>query len=180
MTTNEILGVWGFFVGVFSFVLALAHVVWQMWWQHWQTRERIRAEIAWEPQPHVWVYNAGMIPVYLAGVELVIGTARKQIPLQAVIKRPALPNESGGLGHEQWQLTGQRTPKNPLERGAAHEFVLTKQMATPSLTTGSTQGAYIAVRSNAGELCRVKGKAVMDYLGSVLSDTSPQTPTATK
>ncbi len=170
----------GEFLGVSGFCLALAHVSWQVWFQHRQTRERIRAEIAWEPQPHLWVYNAGMIPVYLAGVELVIGTARKKIPFQAVIKMSALPNETGALGHEQWQLTGQRTPKNPLERGAAHEFVLTKQMATPTLTTGGTQGAYIVVRSNAGELCRVKGKAVMDYLGYVLTDTLPQTPTVTK
>lgn len=84
----------GEFLGVSGFCLALAHVSWQVWFQHRQTRERIRAEIAWEPQPHLWVYNAGMIPVYLAGVELVIGTARKKIPFQAVIKMSALPNET--------------------------------------------------------------------------------------
>ena len=121
-----------------------------------------------------------MIPVYIAEVELVVGNSGQRISLQAVVKRSVLPNEPGGLGNDVWQLTGQRTPKNPLERGAAHEFVLTKPMATRTLTTVSMQGAYIVVRSNAGQLCRIKGKSVMDYLQYVLTDRLPQTSTPTE
>jgi hypothetical protein len=56
MTSYEIAAV---VVAVLSLIVTLGHVAWQVWWQHRQNRERVRAAVLMEPQPHVKVHNIG-------------------------------------------------------------------------------------------------------------------------
>jgi hypothetical protein len=34
MTASEFLGVAGFCIALFTFVVTAAHILWQVWWQH--------------------------------------------------------------------------------------------------------------------------------------------------
>jgi hypothetical protein len=156
MTASELLGVAGFCIALFTFVVTAAHIAWQVWWQHRQEKELVRVVIAMEPKLHVLVHNVGVVPVYLTGVELVADERR--IPLLAVVRLQALPTEIGKAGTEVWQATGRKTYLEPLQRGDAHPFVLLEVL--PQLP----KKAYISVTSNAGVIRRLKGKPLARML----------------
>lgn len=161
MTTIEILGALGF-------GLSLAHIGWQIWWQHRQNRERVKAEISLGPNPCIKVHNTGNVSVYLSGVRLIVeqeGTTQK-FPLQAPIVLRALPREAHLLGEEQWQLVGKPTYDEPLPRGGAYNFVLPIAAAQIDdlVENAMRLKMRISVFSNAGEIVRLKQKDTLVYL----------------
>jgi hypothetical protein len=167
MTTTEILGVSGF-------GLTLAHICWQVWWQHRQNREHVRAEIPLAPSPHVKVHNIGVMPVHLTGVRLVTSREglRKDYPFQTVVVHQCLPTEAGRLGKEVWQLVGRATYPEPLQRGDAYSFVLPNAAAPVEelLANARHLKMWISVYSNAGEVYRLKQKQVLRLLQALGKD----------
>lgn len=161
MTTIEILGASGF-------GLSLAHICWQVWWQHRQNRERVRGEVSVGAKPCVKVHNTGAMPVHLTGVQLIVKQdgASQEYPFQKVIVRQALPTAAGRLGEEQWQFVGRRTYDEPLPRGGAYIFALPKEAAPLQelVTKADRLKMWISVCSNAGEICRLKQKQTLVYL----------------
>lgn len=158
-------------VGVLGFILSLAHICWQIWWQN---RERVRAEVSVEPKLCAKVHNIGAMPVHLTGVQLIVnqdGTIR-EYPFQKVIVRRALPREAGCLGEEQWQLVGRPTYDEPLPRGGAYIFVLPKEAAPIQelVAEASRLKMGISVCSNACEICRLKEKHALLYLKRLAED----------
>jgi hypothetical protein len=168
MTTSETLGVLGFCVACLGLIFTVLHIVWQVWWQHHQNRERVRALFLMDPEPHVRVHNIGVVPVFVRAVELVSGG--KSYPFLSVVSHQALPTESGVVGRAVWQSLGTTTYPDPLERGDAYNFILATK-ALPAVAGGE----YISVSSHAGELCRVTGKQVSDFLAAATTPAANRT-----
>lgn len=153
-------------IGVFGFCLALGHISWQIWFQHRQNKERVRSSVFLEEFPCVKVVNIGVIPVYVAGVDLFVGD--RKLPFEIVVRRRALPKSAGELGKEQWQRVGRPSYEEPLQRGAEQIFMLVCG-AIPTKAELEKCAPRIVVRSNMGAIFRIKGKRVLEYLNALSS-----------
>ncbi len=171
MAANEVLAVAGFAVALLALLLSMAHVAWQVWWQHRQQKERVRAIACVGAKPCIRVHNIGVIPVFLASVELVFETTSgtRRLPLQCPFVHRVLAQDENGLSPEVWQLSGVGTYEEPLERGAACVFAFPTGVVPiiEMLAAAKGNGAYISVCSNAGEIFRVGGKETLAFLTAV-------------
>jgi len=166
MTISEILGILGF-------ILALFCLGWQMWSQHTQTRERVRAKILLQSKPCVQVHNTGLVPVHLTGAELVVVSSKgitKKYPLQAMCAHRCLPQEAGRLSEEIWQFLGEPTYDEPLPPGGAYRFALPKEAAPLNelVVNAKKSKMWISFYSNGGELYRLRKKQALAYVGELV------------
>jgi hypothetical protein len=95
--------------------------------------------------------SIGVIPVHVAGVELSVG--ERTVPFEAIVRHRTLAQYSEQI----FVLTSKAVPtKEEMEKVPYHQVC-------------------IAVRSNGGEIYRIRGKPVLDFLNAVRGD-SPQAP----
>ena len=158
---------------IIALVISGLTFVWSIIWsvfmyrrQQAKDRKKVIAEFTTHPHPAIKVINTGNMPVYLTAIDLTV-TGGKVFHLQIVSRHRALAQGPGGLGTEQWQLTGTQAHDDPLEVGNAEFFVLPelqRQACKEFLDTKKNDAQWISVFSHSDELFRLQGNDVLAYL----------------
>lgn len=164
-------------VGVIACVLAAASLLWQGKTWRESNRERVIVRLRWNPPgtetpwsagtpPGVSaeIVNIGRVPVYLR--EVVIERNAKGEPPTSFDSTPA-------DGIARLEFRRERDVANPLKVGEAHVFWLERGGTGYIQKFVASKHARLIVRSDRGDLCKIRAKAFRPLLGQFQDAIAP-------
>ena len=156
-------------VAVLGLVLGIASLGWHLWSYRDARRERVGAELFWESRTesplYVDIWNAGRVPVFVTSVDLAWG------------------DPAGRTGGHVTSVPFEARPplKEALQVGQGHRFYLTL-VHSAMLGEAAAQpptNIWVSVVAPRGEVHRIAGSEVLEYLRLVAPALEPGEETST-